>query len=87
MHDDNNGVISLGCWTHLTESNALISTEARLDHLSFVKPEVEYLATHVLSNLPCEVDDDDWSMNFVALSGLRDDIELVPIVEDKGVYY
>lgn len=119
MHDDNNGVISLGCWTNLTESNAPVdlvflvnghevlirvthlrwllfmgylphetrstnknnpATEARLHHSSFVKPEVEYLATHVLSNLPCEVDGDDWSMEFVdSMTGLRDDIKLIPI--------
>lgn len=49
---------------------------------SFVKPdvEVEYLATHVLSNLPREVDGDDWSMDFLVYSmcNLGDDIELVP---------
>ncbi len=112
MHDDHNGVISLSCWTSVTESNAptdlvfLVdgkeviiratalrwvlfmgyiphetraadvrnpANQPRLHHSSFVKPEVEYLATHVLSNLPCESGDCDWSMDFVnSKNGLRD---------------
>lgn len=119
MHDDNNGLISLGCWTSLTESDAEVdlvflingkevsikatrlrwvlfmgflphesrsadkkcpAKKPRLHHSSFVKPEVEYLATHILSNLPCEQGGDDWSIDFVeSVNGLRDDIEIVPI--------
>lgn len=124
MHDDNNGVISLGCWTSLTQSNAPVNlvflvnshevsiratmklqwllfmgylphetwsavennpaTKPRLHHSSFVKPEAEYLATHILSNLPCG--GDDWSMDFVdSVIGIRDNIQLVPIQRKKKI--
>jgi hypothetical protein len=60
------------------------ATEERLHHSSFVKPEAEYLATHVLSNLPCTPGGGDWSMKLVdSRMGLRNDITLVPIVKRK----
>ena len=123
IHDDNNGLISLGCWTSLTESDSEVdlvfivdgkevsirvtrlrsvlflgyiphetrsvdkknpANKARLHHSSFVKPEVEYLATHIISNLPCGEGGDDWSLDFVeSANGLRDDIELIPIESKK----
>jgi hypothetical protein len=123
MHDDNNGVISLSCWTSLTVSNAEVdlvflingyevsiraselrwiffmgylphesrsvfrnnpATEQRLHHSSFVKPEAEYLATHILSTLSCTPGGDDWSMKLVNSStGMRKDITLVPIAKRK----
>ena len=126
MHDDNNGIISLSCWTSLTESNAPVdlvflvnghalsiratrlrwllfmgylphetrpanqncpATLPRLHHSSFVKPEVEFLATHILSNLPCTVGKENWSMDFVnSTNGLRDDIEIVPIANQREIY-
>ena len=126
MHNDNNKIISLSCWTSLTESNAPVdlvflvnghalsiratrlrwllfmgylphetrpanqncpATLPRLHHSSFVKPEVEYLATHILSNLPCTVGREDWSMDFVnSRNGLRDNIEIVPIANQKEIY-
>ncbi len=56
----------------------------RLHHSSFVKPEVEYLATHVLSNLSSGCDGKDWSMDFVnSDAGLRDDVKLLPILRKK----
>lgn len=62
--------------------------KAHLHHSSFVKLEVEYLLTHiVVSNLPCEQqggDDDSWSLEFVeSVDGLRDDIEIIPIIASK----
>jgi len=116
MHDDNNGVISLGCWTSLTESNVEtdlvfvingfeVSLSAsklrwvlfmgylphetrakeshhntvhkpRLHHSAFTKPDMEYAATHILSNLSCKDNNGDWidwSMDFVDSSyGMRE---------------
>ena len=60
------------------------TTLPRLHHSSFIKPEVEYLATHILSNLQCTDGGDDWSMDFVnSMNGLKDDIEIVPIARQN----
>lgn len=123
MHDDNNGVISLSCWTSLTESDAAtdlvflikgfeLSLQAsvlrwvlfmgyiphetrpansqqppidpRLHHSSFVKPEAEYLAAHILSNLPCTAGGDDWSMDFInSKNGMQNDVVMLPILKRK----
>lgn len=123
MHDDNNGVISLSCWTSLTESDAAtnlvflikgfeVSLQAsllrwvlfmgyiphetrpansqqppidpRLHHSSFVKPEAEYLAAHMLSNLPCTAGGGDWSMDFVnSKNGMQNDVVMLPILKRK----
>ena len=123
MHDDNNGVISLSCWTSLTESDAATNlvflingfevslhasllrwvlfmgyiphetrpansqqppTDPRLHHSSFVKPEAEYLAAHILSNLPCKAGGGDWSMDFVnSKNGMQNDVVMSPILKRK----
>lgn len=120
MHDDNNGVISLGCWTSLTVSDAAtdlvflikgfeVSLQAskmrwvlfmgylphetrpansqqrpvhpRLHHSSFTKPDVEYFAAHFLSNLPCEANGGEWSIDFVnSKNGMQNDIQIIPIL-------
>jgi hypothetical protein len=104
MHDDDNGVICLGCWTSVTEADQPVdlvflingvevsvgasalrsvlfmgyiphesrprdphrpATTPRVHHSSFVKPEAEHLAAHVLSKLPCKRGGGDWSMDQV----------------------
>ena len=80
-------VLFMGYIPHETRSvdEKKPATKARLHHSSFVKPEVEYLATHIISNLPCGEGEDDWSLEFVeSVNGLRDDIELIPIQSKKN---
>jgi hypothetical protein len=48
-----------------SEENNNQATEPRLHHSSFVKPEVEYLATQIFSNLRCKAGEGNWSMAFV----------------------
>lgn len=79
-------VLFMGYIPHETRSSdeKLPAKKPRLHHSSFVKPEVEYLATHILSTLPCNEGGDDWSLEHVnSVNGLRDDIELLPIAPKK----
>jgi hypothetical protein len=59
-------------------------TDPRLHHSSFVKPEAEYLAGHILSNLSCKAGGDDWSLDFVnSKDGMQNDVVMSPILKRK----
>lgn len=82
-------ILFMGYLPHATRSvdEKRPAKKPHLHHSSFVKPEVEYLATHILSNLPSEKGGgDDWSLEFVnSANGLRDDFEIVPIEPKKKI--